>query len=52
MAKFRAVRGNKAVHCVSKERLELLCEGMPSVELEMLRTSSFLVINVKVEDMF
>ena len=43
---FRTVRGNKAtdldgsdnlyVHCVSKERLELLREGMSWVELELL----------------
>jgi hypothetical protein len=44
MANFRTVRGNKAtdldgrdhlyVHCVSKERLELLLQGMSCVELE------------------
>jgi hypothetical protein len=49
MANFRTVRvnrGNKAtdlngrdnlyVHCVSKERLELLREGMSCVELEIM----------------
>ena len=44
MATFRTVRGNKAtdlngcdhlyVHCVSKERLEMLVQGMSCVELE------------------
>ncbi len=44
MANFRTDRGNKAtdlngcdplyVHCVSKERLELLAQGMSCVELD------------------
>ena len=49
MANFRTVRGNRGnkatdldvrdnlyVHCVSKERLELLREGMSCVELEIM----------------
>jgi hypothetical protein len=46
MANFRNVRGNKAtdlegrdnlyVHCLSKERMELLREEMSCVELEIM----------------
>ncbi len=49
MANFRTDRGNKAtdlngsdhlyVHCVSKERLELLAQGMSCVELECCHVS-------------